>query len=95
MIQVILDWQELGRVLGLLAIDINEISGYNKKEHRQRLIETWYARDGEFSREKLQRAMTEVSSRRGSYDSVSSVPSTPTSPPGIILRSNYVFSHVP
>lgn len=85
------DWQGLGILLGLIDEDIAMISSYpDQREHCQRVIETWFVRDPELSWEKLQRAIEEVSSRRASYDSaISSIPSTPTSPPGnsIILTS--------
>ena len=86
MIQVNMDWEELGKALGLSNLDIESIKAYDQKEHRQRLIETWHSRaiDQEFCQEKLKRAMLEASDRRESMDSESSVPSTPISPTGII-----------
>ena len=83
-VNVTVDWRELGVALGLSVSDIEDISAYDRREHRQRLIELWYSRaiDQEFSRENLQRAMMKVSSRRESNDSESSVPSAPSSPTG-------------
>jgi hypothetical protein len=87
MIHVNVDLSELGIALGLCASDIEDIRAYDKKEHRQRLIEKWYDRsvDQDFSRENLQRAMMMVSCRRESNDSEMNVPSTPTSPTGMIV----------
>ena len=89
MIQVNVDWKKLGKALRLSDLDIENIKAYDKKEHRQRLIETWYAQaiDQEFCREKLQKAIIEASGRRESHDSLSSVPSTPISPTGMIYLS--------
>lgn len=84
MIHINIDWKKLGEVLGLSDLDIENIKACDKKEHRQRLIETWYSRatDQEFCREKLQTAMMTASSRKRSYDSLSSVSSMPISPTG-------------
>ena len=87
MIHVNIDWKELGKELGLSALDIKGINAYNREEHRQRLIEKWYYRsvDQEFSRENLRSAMMKVSSRRESNDSETIVPSAPSSPTGTII----------
>ena len=79
-IDPIRDWQGLGLQLGLSPNDIDMISSCDWTEHRQRLVETWFARDPDCSWEKLLRAADEASSRRESYGSAFSVPSTPTSP---------------
>ena len=83
-ISLVPDWQGLGILLGLTVEEIAMINSYpDQREHRQRLIETLFARDPDCSWEKLRRAIYEQSNRRASYDSaISSVPSTPTSPPG-------------
>ena len=87
MIHVNIDWKELGKELGLSALDIKGINTYNREEHRQRLIEKWYYQsvDQEFSRENLRSAMMKVSSRRESNDSERSIPSAPSSPTGTII----------
>ena len=78
------NWQELGTFLGLGAVDIERIaSNYEPREHHQRLVETWFAREPQRSWEKLHRAMEEAAARRGSLTSQpGSIPSTPTSPMG-------------
>ena len=77
------NWQELGIILGLGAIDIERIaSDYEPREYRQRLAETWFTRDPHRSWEKLRRSMTEAAARRSSLVSQRSIPSTPTSPMG-------------
>ena len=78
------NWQELGTFLGLDAVDIERIaSNYEPREHHQRLVETWFARDPLKSWEKLHRAMEEAAARRGSLTSQpGSILSTPTSPMG-------------
>ena len=87
MIHVNIEWKELGKELGLSAFDIEVINGYNREEHRQRLIEKWYnlSVDQEFSRENLRSAMMKVSSRRESNDSERSIPSAPSSPTSTII----------
>lgn len=93
MIHVNIDWKKLGEALGLSDFDIENIKTYDKKEHRQRLIETWYYRatEQEFCREKLHRAMMEASNRKRSYDSMSSVSSMPISPTGIYYSYNILI----
>ena len=95
MIHINIDWKELGEALGLSAIDIEDICAYDRREHRQRLIETWYSRatGQEFSHENLQGAMVKVSSRRESYDSALSVPSTPSSPTGIMIACTRIINN--
>ena len=92
MIHVNIDWKELGKELGLSALDIKVINAYNREEHHQRLIEKWYYRsvDQEFSRENLRSAMRNVSSRRESNDSI---PSASSSPTGTIITLAIVKFH--
>ena len=86
------NWQELAIYLGMDATDIDIISnGYEPREHHQRLVEKWFSREPERSWEKLQRALDEVTKRRGSQTSKYSIPSTPTSPMGIsIFKYMYI-----
>ena len=80
------NWQELAIFLGMDATDIDIISNdYEPREYRQRLVEKWFSREPERSWEKLQRALDEVTKRRGSQTSKYSIPSTPTSPMGISI----------
>ena len=84
MIADVSNWQELSIFLGLDTTDIDIISSdYEPREYRQRLVEKWFSREPERSWEKLQRALDEVTTRRGSQTSKYSIPSTPTSPMGI------------
>ena len=85
------NWGELGIFLDLDGYDIEIIrDNYDPREHHQRLIENWFARDPQRSWEKLHRAMEDASARRGSASSAASSmasfhslsPVTPTSPIG-------------
>ena len=52
------EWQVLGTHLGLDNNDIKVIAAnYDAKEHHQRMVETWFARDANRSWDKLQDAM--------------------------------------
>ena len=86
MIAEVSNWQELGICLGLESSDIDVISNdYEPREYRQRLVEKWFSREPERSWEKLLGALDEVTKRRGSQTSKYSIPSTPTSPMGILI----------
>ena len=87
------NWQELAIFLGMDATDIDIISNdYEPREYRQRLVEKWFSREPERSWEMLQRALDEVTKRRGSQTSKYSIPSTPTSPMGI---SSFKYMYIP
>ena len=97
----VLNWEELGIFLGLESTDIEKIriDYHDPKEHHQRLVEIWFARDPKRSWEKLHRAMEDASaSRRGSASSAASSslynisPTTPTSPNGNIYNHTCIVT---
>ena len=81
------DWQSLGVFQDLSSVDMTFPSECGLIECLQRLVEAWFRTDPNPSWDKLRSAITdhEASTRRESYDSLSSIPSTPTSPIGEAL----------
>ena len=90
------NWQELGIALRLDPVDIDRITSYYEpREHHQRLVETWFARDPDRSWEKLQGALHEAAVRRGSNISQSSIllspPISPMSEYMHIINKNVII----